>query len=422
MLRFSIFKIPFCLFGSFLFFFVLTAEIKPDEPIIRSLKAYPNNGQSQLPVLVFDEKRNSDHLTIEFDIDSDYQPNFHIVFRFCDRNWKPYENLFLANSGENIDYNIMLSFLPSTLKEARYHFRGSYPDSKGNVTFPFSGKWRYYITDSNDTSMVYAEGKFIVVRDAFRLPSGLKSGTLENKIYFPSDLARIFSITADFRLPESYFPGYVQGLEIIENHKLDYPYFVGRDVNTDVRFYYWDANRRFTFTARDVRPGNEYRVTDLRNINIHQSGTVKAQFDGLETSRFFTEGRDDHEGGSILLNYRDENAVYLNVEFSLRAPDELSNKAVFLAGSFTDWKVLPEFRMNNNDGLYTITIPLKRGVYDYQYVTADMISGRPSNIDWFVLEGNSLNTSNNYYLFLYYSEQEKGGYDRIIGYQQIISE
>ena len=37
------------------------------------------------------------------------------------------------------------------------------------------------------------------------------------------------------------------------------------------------------------------------------------------------------------------------------------------------------------------------------------------------LEGNFWETGNNYHIFLFYNEEQLGGYDKIIGYKQIYS-
>ena len=65
------------------------------------------------------------------------------------------------------------------------------------------------------------------------------------------------------------------------------------------------------------------------------------------------------------------------------------------------------------------SVQLKRGVYDYQYVTGKIVNDRVENIDWEILEGNFWETENEYYIFLYYQTVEKGGYDKIIGYKKI---
>jgi hypothetical protein len=77
--------------------------------------------------------------------------------------------------------------------------------------------------------------------------------------------------------------------------------------------------------------------------------------------------------------------------------------------------------MQNSGGIYTVTTELKRGIYDYQYVTAIDNGNSIDNVDWYSLEGNFWETSNDYYIFVYYKSLKNGGYDQIIGYTKINS-
>jgi hypothetical protein len=100
-------------------------------------------------------------ITIDFDIQTSQYPNLAIHFRFCDADWRPYDNVFLLNPIYNTENNIYLERLPLNIKGAQYHYKGTFPNQ--NVTFPFSGKWKYFIVDQFDRRKIYAEGKFFVV-------------------------------------------------------------------------------------------------------------------------------------------------------------------------------------------------------------------------------------------------------------------
>ena len=348
---------------------------------IRSLQTYTAKDQASLPVII-PTARNQNYLTIEFDVKTDYTPNFIIVFRFCDKNWNPYQNIFLANNGKNIAYNLQYSTLPNTVQpEAHYHYHGTFPDSKGYVNFPFSGKWQYYITDSQDTSKVYGSGKFFVIYDTLKMNVSIKKEQLEDKVYRPPDLAKIFNVTAEFNLNDELFPSNVDEMQIVDNHKISEPIIVDRTFNTNVRQYYWDGNRKFTFTARDILPGNEYREVNNLNHNKFNSSNVNAQIDGLENSRFYTLGPRDLNGGSRLMDFWNVYATYLNVKFSIRTPDDFVGD-VFLVGAFNNWVVDPKYKMTNNYGAYSLVVPLKRGIYDYQYVTGYEDSGKITDENW----------------------------------------
>jgi hypothetical protein len=405
----KLFLVLLCLFPAS---FTLSQKVE-----LKSLRVYSAQDETSLPVIVQSENSN---IAIEFDLESEFIPNLNIVFRFCDKDWNPTNNIFLLNIGKNIAYFLELKTLPTTVEKARYHFKGEFPGNYEDVEFPFSGKWMFYITESDDSTKVYGSGKFYVIQDDVALRVNVKREQLEDKVYFPSDLAKIFNITATFNLPDEMFPVFVDHLEIVENHKIHQTVIVDRGFNTNRRQFYWDGNRKFSFTARDIYPGNEYRQVDLRDINVFNSKNVKAQFDGIEYSRFFKKAPKDLNGGSIFTNFKNEFATYLNVTFSIRPPDEIFGN-IFLTGTFNNWQLLPDYEMTDDYGLYTKTIELKRGIYDYQYVVADVINNTIKNDDWLVLEGNTWDTSNVYHVFLYYKDQNYGGYDRIIGYSKIIS-
>ncbi|HEX2984599.1 MAG TPA: hypothetical protein VHO28_13730 [Ignavibacteriales bacterium] len=415
---------PYLIISLCLLFPALAAfnTVKAQDVVIKNLRVYANNNSSALPVLVNDDNSREDFLNIEFEVANPTEPSLSIVFRFCDKNWNPYtNNSFLMNIGGDIAYNLPFVSLPVTNKETNYYYSGVFPDADGYVDFPFSGKWRFYITESNDTSIVYAEGKFYVVYNDYDISVKLKNETLEGEVYYPADLGKVYRIDTKFRLPENLFPFNVDQVEIVENRKIESPYVADKTSNTPVRFFEWDGTKNFNFMIRDIRPGKEYRQTDLRNVNIFQGPDVKAQRDGIETSRFFQNAKKDFNGGSVQVSPRADNAIYLNVEFKLRAPSEISND-VFIVGDFNNWVVSPEYKMNNSGGLHTLTLKLKRGAYDYQYVTADYDGdGGIYNENWLQLEGNTWETTNVYNVFLYYADPDKGGYDRIIGFTKIYS-
>ncbi|MBE0571988.1 MAG: DUF5103 domain-containing protein [Ignavibacteriaceae bacterium] len=385
---------------------------------VKSLNVYTSDNLTSLPVLTGGNK-----LVIEFDVQGKFIPNMNIVFRFCDKGWTPTKNIFLLNSQYSTAYFLDFEELPiMVVDDARYHHKSSYPDDRDQVQFPFSGKWRFYLTDTQDSSIVYATGKFFVVQNNIELGVRLKRDELEDQSYWPVELAKAVNITTDFYLPDDFHPSFVDRIEIVDNQRLYDPVVIDRETNTLYRFYKWDANRSFTFTARDIPAGNEFRQVDIRDHNLFIGKEVRAQLDGLEYSRFFLNPLNkDLNGGKIYSNYSDEYSTYLNVTFSIRPPEE-NFQNIFLVGAFNNWKLSLDYKMNESGGVYSITIPLKRGIYDYQYVAADLDNGEIINSDWLVLEGNTWLNSKEYDIFLYYNEQDKGVYERIIGYKRLKSQ
>ena len=381
---------------------------------VKSLKVFTNTDKNSIPVL----NATRDYLYIDFDVQAEFLPNFHIIFKFCDKNWNPTENIFLLNQGQNTSYSLDFFTLPATVQEAKYHYTNRFPDKNGDVSFPFSGKWKFFIVDSQDPTIIFGEGKFFVVNIDQPIKVNIKKETLDDKIYYPPQLGYVNWIITEADLIQDFFPFNVDEVEIIQNHLLDNSVVVSRNSNDNYRAFEWDGNSELKFTAKDVRPGNEYRQVDLRDIDIYGSKNVRAQFDGIDYSRFFIQGRKDLNGSFELLSPKDPNATYLNVKFQVKPPDEVYGD-IYLVGAFNNWELLADYKMVNNGNTFETTIELKRGIYDYQYVVVNGDLNDPADQDWFALEGNNWTTTNEYNVFLWYKDQQYGGYDRIIGYSKI---
>ncbi|MEJ5350947.1 MAG: type IX secretion system plug protein domain-containing protein [Melioribacteraceae bacterium] len=397
--------------------FALFIKIDANDFVIKSLRVYSSLSEISFPII---DKSDSSKktITIEFDVQGDYAPNLNIVFKFCDKDWIPYENIFLANIGYNTEYNLWLEKLPLRVTDARYHYAGVFPNQ--NVTFPFSGKWKFFIVDSQNPDKIYGEGKFFVVIPEVKMNISITKNRIENVIPEIAALGRTITIFTSFTLPDTLFESNIQQVEIIENKKISYPIIIDKAKLTEQNYYEWNGGSKFLFIAKNIKTGNEYRQTDLRDINRFNQKNVNAQYDGIEVSNFFKKRNRDYNGGSILTNYKSDYAEYMNVTFRIRPPENLT-ASIFLVGAFNNWQVLPDYEMFDDNGLLNLTIELKRGVYDYQYVTAENTDGEIKNIDWYILEGNFWETENDYHVFLYYQTPEKGGYDKIIGYKKINS-
>jgi hypothetical protein len=390
---------------------------------IKSLQTYSNTGRAQYDQANFPIITNTGlegrTITIEFDIDAEYEPGLNIIFKFCDENWQPYENIFLENPLHNTEYSLNFERLPHNIEGASYHFKKKFPND--NVTFPFSGKWLYYITASNNDSEIYASGRFIVAYPIIDVKSNFRNSRIENQISSKVEMGRVLNLNVDFVIPDSLYPGRVLKVEVIKNQEIYDPINIGRDRNDNYRYYEWNGDREFTFIAKDIRPGKNYRRLDLNNNTKYSAPLANAQFEGVETERYsYPNKQRDNFGGMILKNYQNEYAEYLGVKFRLRLPDYFA-KDVFVVGSFSDWNLYSDYQMENENGLYTTIVDLKRGIYDYQYVTAYFDGQTFSDVDWFELEGNDWTTISEYRILVYYKNSDFGEYDEIIGYMKLNS-
>jgi chromosome partitioning protein len=60
-----------------------------------------------------------------------------------------------------------------------------------------------------------------------------------------------------------------------------------------------------------------------------------------------------------------ETKDFMSTTFTIYAPEAQS---VYVTGSFNDWSLDDSCRLNNQDGVWKISLPLKAGVYKYQFI------------------------------------------------------
>ncbi len=392
-------------------FLFLHLEIFAEDFEIKSLRVYQSHDETSFPIVFPNSK-----IAIEFDIKSDFTPNWEIHFEFCNQDWEPYEDYFFANEFYSKERNLWYDVLPFRSDKARYHYKDTFPND--NVNFPFSGKWQFYIVESTNPEFIYGSGKFYVISDEVNLLTTLRKQRLEGINPEPATFGQINSISVSFQLPDTLFTQNVINVEIVENRKIEFPNIIPKSYEDQWRYYEIEGHKSLSFHAKDIQPGGEYRQANLMSQTKYNPPKTYANFEGVDVSNKFKPSGNDFNGGSKLMNYKREYAEYMDVEFRLRLPDGYYEN-VFLVGAFNNWEILPDYLMDEENGLFTKTIELKRGIYDYQYVTAEIDDDFLENESWIELEGNDWNTKNEYYIFLYYNTPELGGYEKIVGYAQI---
>lgn len=392
---------------------VLVNTIVASEPVIKSLHYY-SKAVTTLPILRIN---SNDHLTISFDIEAENEPNLNIKFKFCDADWNPYDNLLLEGIGETVSYNVYVDRLPITTQGAEYFVKERYPNRE--IKFKNSGKWMFFITDAFDEDIIYDWGKFFVVGNLISLKTEIKNWRREGSISSNNALDRVLNLSTKFTIPDSLEPFRIEHVEIIKNQETSSAIILNKDTFSKNTGFEWDGANNFEFVVRNLEPGNEYRRLNTRNRDKYQFPVTRAHFDGIEYSRFYKLGKKDLNGGFKLMNYKNEYSDYLVTKFEFK-PHEKIYSDIFIVGSFTNWEVQPWFKLTEIDDLFSINLELKRGIYDYQYVSGDINGDSVENIDWRIFEGNFWDTENVYSIFLYYKSPEKGEYDQIIGFKQIV--
>lgn len=163
---------------------------------------------------------------------------------------------------------------------------------------------------------------------------------------------------------------------------------------------YWAGNEFWKFDTKEIRSGN----IDIGRVELGQDTynsylyTVEERI-GQPYTLF-----PDINGNFLIRTLNGElnnvEADYSWVHFSLSCLEDLRGKSVFVSGNFNNWALNDSNKLqyNKNTGLFEVTILMKQGFYNYQFVTIDE-KGNFSNHD---IDGSHYQTENDYTVLVYY--------------------
>lgn len=182
---------------------------------------------------------------------------------------------------------------------------------------------------------------------------------------------------------------------------------------------------RFFDEAKMFRGGNEFRFFDLKSLNnpgrnVGYVAKTKKPYDVFiakdkpRTDEAYSQ-YNDLDGGFTIDNYDYKDLAftnYANVTFSLATPPV--DGEVYVAGGFNYWNLNQDNKMQYDSAqrLYTRTILLKQGWYDYQYLV------KSTTLPPYYFEGSHFETENYYEIFVYYKPFQPRA-DLLIGYLRL---
>lgn len=192
-------------------------------------------------------------------------------------------------------------------------------------------------------------------------------------------------------------------------------------------------NINFNYVDRHNFPaGKEFRGVDLRSTKYRGNGvhSIDRNANGIDMLVYMDENRywknyhtyDDINGQYIIESADDRDSdlqsEYMNVYFSLDLTEPILEGEVYIVGSFTDWQLKEENKLEYDSyrKMYSKSLELKQGYYDYVYALKI-----GDEIDYSAFEGNWFETENEYTVLAYLTEFG-GRYDRLIGLANLNSQ
>lgn len=334
----------------------------------------------------------------------------------CSMNWEPSNLSELQYLYEYNEFSIDEFDFSIATKVPYTHFTFPVPKVK------LAGNYLLVIYRDGDVEDIIISKRFMVYDQKVKIMGdvGLSTGVVQRRLNQQIE----FSVNyTKFPIPNPYLDIHVV---LRQNHRDDNalydlkPTMIKEDIfQLEYRYFNFENN---------FKAGNEFRFFDIRSI--HYGGRNVEKFDISETQidayLSFDKSREtepysfikDLNGGFVIENSEGNNdfieSDYINVHFLLDLQGNI-DKEIYLGGKFMDWNFEHSNKMKfiEGSGIYMCNLLLKQGLYDFIYFVPENKENST------LLEGNHVETNNEYEIIVYYSDPRLHT-DIIIGYLKLI--
>lgn len=387
---------------------------------IKSVQLFREGNELSNPVY---ELGGEAQLVLKFDDLAEDAKNYSYTLIHCDANWNEsyiQQNEYLTGFPDNPVTDYALSF-NTTVKFVNYQLR--IPNEECSPKY--SGNYALVVFEDNNRENLVLIQRFFVVEPLVRIEGMVKKATFdpfngENqevdfKIYH--ERLRLMNPRDDLKIV------------LMQNRRWDNailglkPSFI-RDGALD-----YDYNKENIFPG-----GNEFRYFDMRTKRYNGENVQDVKFirpyyhatllpDVLRSNKKYSTYKEMN--GNFVIESQDRvtdadtECDYMFVHFSLPMESQLVGGSVNVFGALTGWNAnkTNEMKWNFMSARYELTMLLKQGYYNYQYV---YVADGAKKADSVNLEGSHFLTENDYQIFAYYRDQA-GRYDRLVGFVNINS-
>jgi hypothetical protein len=356
---------------------------------------------------------SNDQLELSFDILGNKNDYFQYTLIHCDANWKP------TSLGQNeylrgLTFDNITDFKYSTNTYVKYvHYNLLLPNE--NMKPIFAGNYLIKVYRNFDEEELVLTRRMMILNPAVSIDGAAKPATLAQYRFTKQEVG--FSVNYQgFNIPDPYKD---VNVVLMQNGQWDNsitglkPLFI-RDNTLDYNYY-----DQTLFSG-----GNEFRFFDIRslrqfsqNVRAKTLDSVYHCFLNYEESRGSKQYFNylDFNGKRVIANRDGQNVGidgdYAFITFYLLSLTPL-NEDVYVYGEFTDWRLLPEYKMYYNKSRlrYELEVPLKQGRYEYKYATQTA----EGKIDDTTIEGSHAQTENEYMVLIYHKNIQYK-YDELVG-------
>ncbi len=384
---------------------------------IKSVQMYRAGYDLSYPILNLNEDA---YLLFKFDDLSDEERNYYYTVIHCDANWNESyipQAEYISGFPENPLLDYKLSF-NTTFNYANYQV--TIPND--NLKLNYSGNYVLVVYEDHNKEKVVITQRFYVVEPKVAIDGNVHRATLDP--FEGSNQEIDFVITHD-NLPIEN-PQRDVKVVLMQNGRWDNAIRNLKPLYIRQKRLEYDYQRENVFQA-----GNEFRYFDNRSNRFNGENIASTEFhrpyfhktivkDVVRSNKDYFQYKDINgkytiESQDKEVRFSDTECDYTFVHFTLPLQSILLGGSVNVFGALTGWNANKsnEMTWNFNTSSYELTLLLKQGYYNYQYV---YVPQGAKSADHTNIEGSFWETENDYLLFVYYSDFS-ARYERLVGFR-----
>lgn len=373
-----------------------TAAISPE---IYTVQVKANGDWNSLPVMTLN---GSDFINISFDRISDNSFNrLRYKLIACNADWTINKELSEVEYINGFNDNLVNNYFPSTNTTVDYtHFNFNIPN--GDISLKIPGNYIVLVYEEDDYQNILLSARLSVLE---------RNADIQAKVSPVTDIDAnkehqqvAFDILPLFTLrdPVSELKIYVRQNNRIDNERSGFnptmitPNRIGYNHIKDLIFEGGNEYRRFDissykyngFHVDHIEFRRPYYFMDIATDRIRAN--MPYVYDQDQNGHFIIRNRDGFD--------HDTDADYVRTIFTLDVDEPLLQTVFlngFLSGNLPDDKY--KMKYDTKTGKYNLTLLLKQGIYNYQYLTQ---TGNAFSTG--LIEGNFYQTENEYSVWVYY--------------------
>lgn len=388
-----------------------TKELRYEDVVyeeqIKTVRLYPSGEMGEGKMLPSVTSLQGNGLDLEFDDLQSDRANYYAKILHCNYDWTPSRLRDLDFISEYNEFNINNYEYSGNTHIPYVHY--TYPIPTASIKLP--GNYLVIVYRDGDREDLMFSKRFMIT-----------SGEAAIKPYSNIGMTAIRATSQQIQFEVNYngidIPNPLETVNVVirQNQRWDNavsdikPSFV-RESNKILEYRFFNDDKSF-------KAGNEFRFIELTSIlapgrNVDRIGNSEKPFTAYVTPDFPRSGQRyaqllDRDGGFMIMignNAESEtNENYMNVVFTLK--QQQSKEKIYVVGAFNQWQRSEENEMPFNNGVYSATLLMKQGLYNYAYVTEN------NSTD---IEGSYFETEN-FYEILVYNRSIYQQADHLIGY------